>query len=427
MSNQLSVSAVTATLRNLLDQGTRDNPPGTVVTTRPLDKARGTNTGNQLNIFLYQTTLSAAWRNTDMPGQVKPGETGAPPLPLNLYYLLTSYGENDNDDLGHLVLGSAMSILHDHPVISSDDIRLSIAPEELPKYDLQQQREGIRITHQPMSLEEMSKLWTTFQTQYRISTAYQVAVVLIDSLRPTRAPLPVLRQGPRDNGPFAQADLTPPFPTLFDVRPPDPPYSAELGDTLTITGHHLSGDRVEVRLRHRLLDTPKVLVPLAGASDRQLNVRLPGDVAAAAAWPAGRWDVWVVVVTTENAQQVERRTNEPPLALAPRIQGITPDPAIRDANGNVRLDLTFTPQVRLEPPQRASLLIADREALAEPTAPPPPPAVPPTRTSSLRFVVGGLAPGDYFLRLRVDGVDSILVDRAARPPRFDDNQKVTIQ
>ena len=46
-----------------------------------LDKARnGNNTANQLNLFLYQTMVNAAWRNMDMPRQVKPGETGQPPL-----------------------------------------------------------------------------------------------------------------------------------------------------------------------------------------------------------------------------------------------------------------------------------------------------------------------------------------------------------
>jgi hypothetical protein len=426
MSNPLSVSAVTATLRNLL-QGAPDNPSGTLVTARPPDRARGTHTGNQLNVFLYQTTLSAAWRNTDMPGQVRPGETGAPPLPLNLYYLLTAYGENDDDDLSHLVLGSAMSILHDHPVLSSEDIRLSLPAEELRRYDLQGQREGIRITHQPLSLDEISKLWTTFQTQYRISAAYQVAVVLIDSRLPTRTPLPVLRQGPQDDGPLAQPDLTAPFPTLLTADPPNPRYNAELGDTLTITGHHLAGDQVEVGLRHRLLDTPNVLQPLGGATDRRLQVLLPAGAAAAAAWPAGRWDLSVVIRTTVDGTQIERATNDLPVALAPHIQSISPDPAIRDAEGKVELTVTVTPQVQLRPAQRASLLIADREVLAVPPAPPPPPAQPPAKTSSLGFVIPGLQPDDYFLRLRVDGTDSILVDRAASPPRFDDNQKVTIQ
>jgi hypothetical protein len=41
----------------------------------------------------------------------------------------------------------------------------------------------VRVTLQPLSLEEMSRLWSTFQTQYRLSVAYEVSVVLIDSAR----------------------------------------------------------------------------------------------------------------------------------------------------------------------------------------------------------------------------------------------------
>jgi hypothetical protein len=417
MSNSLSVSAITGTLRTLLHQGTQDNPPGTVITTRPLDKARTNNTGNQLNVFLYQTALNAAWRNSDMPDQVRPGETGGPPLPLNLYYLLTAYGENDNDDLGHRVLGRAMSILHDHPVLSSDDIRLSVDPADLSKYDLQHQREGIRITYQPMTLDEMSKLWTAFQTEYRISAAYEVAVVLIDSQRPTRTPLPVLRQGDQDRGPAAQSDLTPPFPTLREVQPPDPRYGAALGDTLTLVGHHLKGDEVEVRLRHRLLDAPHVL-PAADADDGRITVQVAADETAEV-WPAGHWDVWVVTRRSVAGQQVERRTNELPLGLAPRVGTITRTSA--PGAEPVKLVVAVTPQVFLNPPQRASLLIADREVLPE-----PPGAAPPARTDSLQFSVSGVEPGDYFVRLRVDGIDSTLAVRAADPPTFDDAQKVTI-
>ena len=51
---------------------------------------------------------------------------------------------------------------------------------------------GIRITLQPLSIDDISKLWAGFQMQYRLSVAYEVAVVLIDSTRPTRAAPPVL-------------------------------------------------------------------------------------------------------------------------------------------------------------------------------------------------------------------------------------------
>ena len=49
------------------------------------------------------------------------GEPAQPPLALNLFYLLTAYGR-DNDaqrPFSHMLLGRAMSILHDHPVLGA--------------------------------------------------------------------------------------------------------------------------------------------------------------------------------------------------------------------------------------------------------------------------------------------------------------------
>jgi hypothetical protein len=34
--------------------------------------------------------------------------------------------------------------------------------------------------------------------------------------------------------------------------------------------------------------------------------------------------------------------------------------------------------------------------------------------------------GTYYVRLRVDGVDSFLINRSLNPPQFDATQKVTI-
>jgi hypothetical protein len=163
-------------LRNLLDQVLNADLPGTKVTTRPPDKARADWTGNQVNLFLYQILPNAACRNMP-PRQGKPGGEGRPPLALNLYYLMSAYGENedDPDPLSHRLLGLAMGFFHDHAVLSPLAIR-----EALVGTDLHEQGERASVTFQPLSLEEMSRLWNTFQTPYRISVAYEVSVVLID-------------------------------------------------------------------------------------------------------------------------------------------------------------------------------------------------------------------------------------------------------
>lgn len=419
MSSAQAVSAVTAAMRNMLDLGTRDNPPGTVVTARPPDKARNVISSNQLNVFLYQTSLNAAWRNRDMPSRVRPGETSLPPLPLTLHYLLTAYGEDDDDMQGHHVLGRAMSILHDHPILSDEEIRAALGPTVNPFPAVLDQLEAVRITFQPMSLEEMSKLWTTLQTQYRISAAYQVSVVLIESLGAVKTPLPVLQRGDDDRGPTAAADLTPPFPTLTEARTPDPRFGAELGDTIVLRGHHLAGDAVEVRFRHSELEFVNVLAPVTPASSREISVQIPDDAAAPADWPAGVYTVSVAVVRTGATGEVEHLTSVLPIALAPRVLTISPNPVVRDPDDAIALTLTFSPQLR--PLQRAALLIGDREV------PPVAPADPALPTDTLDFVAVGVPAGDHFARLRVAGIDSNLVDRSAVPPRFDDDQRITVQ
>jgi hypothetical protein len=63
------------------------------------------------------------------------------------------------------------------------------------------------------------------------------------------------------------------------------------------------------------------------------------------------------------------------------------------------------------------LLLGDREIAAEPHDAP---------TDTLTFVVRAAAPGTYPARLRVDGVDSILIDYTASPPAFRQTEQVTI-
>ena len=415
MSNSLAIAAVTATLRNLLTQRVTDDPDlaDTTVTTQPPDKARNANnTANQLNLFLYQTVVDAALRNMDMPRQVKPGETGQPPLPLVLYYLIIAYGRNDDDVFSHRLLGRAMSVLHDHPLLGAEEIRAA-----LPDNDLHEQVERVRMTPQSLSLEELSKLWTTFQTQYRISAAYQVAVVLIESTRPARAPLPVLKRGQDDQGITSQPDLTPPFPTITDVHPPNQQSSARLGDILTLSGYHLDGADVAVEIRHPRIPNAIILVPEPGATATDITVRIPNQPNN---FPAGLYVLAVIV--TRPGETFSRRTNELPFMLAPQVEPNPPINALRNGD-TVTISLTCNPRVL--PEQRVALLLGEDEILAAPH---------PAATNDLQFpakdVPAGKFPAGarYFVRLRIDGVDSLLVIRTGEPPtlQFDPNQQVTI-
>jgi hypothetical protein len=434
VSDTLAIGAVTAALRNLLQKEVTLEDGGVQVTTLPPDKAGtfgqldGEGKG-RINLFLYQTQISAAWRNMDPPRQVKPNESGNPSLPLDLYYLVTAYEKTDGDAsvLAHRLLGRAMLILHDHPLLGAAEIANFV-----PKSELANQIERVRITPHPMSLEDLSKLWMIFQTGYRISAAYQVSLVLIDSRRATRTPLPVLTRGEDDSGVVAQGDLIPPFPAIEDIRLVDPAdpnnllpmkqrLSFELGDKIAILGHHFGleeGDMTKVTLTVRFdslrLDKPQdVPVLAADATDERITISIPNV-------PPGSYTVSVLIVPN-GKPEATRATNEWPLLLAPKITSATPLPAVAltnvvDGCGNATINLTCAPDVL--PPQRVTLMLGDLPVPAEPRA---------AKTDPLVFKARNIGAGDFRVRLRVDGVDSHFIDFTdPKKPFFIESQKVTI-
>ena len=54
---------------------------------------------------------------------------GQPPLGLNLYYLVSAHGHNedDPDPISHRLLGKAMAILHENPMLEPAEIRDALA------------------------------------------------------------------------------------------------------------------------------------------------------------------------------------------------------------------------------------------------------------------------------------------------------------
>jgi hypothetical protein len=358
----------------------------------------------------------AAWRNRDLPRQSKSNETGHPPLPLTLYYLMTAYSDDEDDTNAHRLLGQAMSVFHDHPLLGVDEIRNATTPiPDLRESNLHEQLERVRITLQPLTFEEMSKLWTTFQTHYRVSAAYQVSVVLIESTRAARTPLPVLQRGEDDRGVASQPNLISPFPVLNSIRLPERRLSAQPGDLLTLDGSLMTGG--VARLSSLRFDKPPqpVTTPM---SETQLQVTLPNTLAS------GFYTISIKL----NTPKGEILSNELPLAVAPVITTALPRIVPR-VGTSVLIDLDCA--VPVLPEQRVSLLLGDHEVLAESH---------PATTQRVSFVISELSNGKFpvptgvplFVRLRVDGVDSeILAPRQLNEPenaplKFDDSKKITI-
>jgi hypothetical protein len=447
VSSPLAIGAVSAVLRNLLDNGLVEAGAavGTTVNVSAVAPdtidLEGPEENPRLNLFLYQVAENAAWRNQGLPSRsAASGDrlTNAP-LALDLYYVLTAYARADFH--AEILLGYAMHLLHERPVLDRAAVRRALNPSPLdvgmlpPAFqalaasDLADQVELLKVTPVAMGSDEMSKLWAAIQSHYRPSAAYRVSLVLIEGTRPGVTPLPVLSRGivdpvtHRDRGVVVNPDLLPAVPTLFTATPPSSQQAARLGETVTLAGARLAGSGHRVRMTHRLVaEALELTTSVPNASGTETTFALPNDAAAQQQMPAGQWSVSVRFTPTGEAR--ERETNAVPLLLAP-TPVIAADaglglPAISIVRGGTPPLVTVTvaarPQVRVE--QRSALMLDGTEAAPRARVNPSDPLV-------FDFA-NDVAVGPHWLRLRVDGIDSVLLDRTGPAPVFDPQQRVVV-
>lgn len=442
MSTALAIASVTLVLKDLLNDGLINNKASGAtageieVSALPPDRIDVADTAqkSRLNLYMYQATSNQGWSNMGLPSRDSRGDGIAnPPLALNLHYLLTAYGFGELQ--GEILLGYGMQLLHENPVLTRGAIKRSltsvnIPPGRLPENlsalstsELAEQIEQIKVTLEPTSTEEMSKLWTAFQAKYRPTAAYQVSVILIESRKPVRSPLPVLTRGiadkekGSDQGIFAYPFLAPPFPTITGIVPPSRQTALRVADEFTILGDHLDGDKVRVFCKTSSRNDPAEAEVLPGLTATAITARIPDQpnpplgptVADEVLWPAGIYSLSVMV---EQAGKATRTTNSLPFVLAPTFEEIK---ATRDITNKVTLTLKCKPWVKMT--QQVTLVIGNQEFRSG------------TRkmdTDSLDFQVGNYPAGTYYIRLRVDGSESLLIDRTKTPPEFDASQQVVI-
>ena len=185
MSNHLAIAACTAALRDVLTHAASRAVNGASVTFLRPDAPSGmAAAGSRINLFLYQVTPNAAWRNADLPTRNTEGLLRQhPQKALDLHYLVTFFG-NDGELEPQRLLGSAVSALHARPVLDRQQIKNAtdaFTGGLLSKSDLHKQVELIRFSPSSLNLEDLSRLWMMFvQVPYALSVTYQASVVLIE-------------------------------------------------------------------------------------------------------------------------------------------------------------------------------------------------------------------------------------------------------
>lgn len=135
-----------------------------LTSTQALGK-RADSTDNLVTIVLYRVTVNEHLRNAR---KATAPPDAAPPLALDLHYLLSVWSEKAQDE--QKILAWVMRQLHQHPVL--DVWSLSEAGWDRGDY--------IQLIPAELSTEDVMRIWDSFKPDYRLSVSYIARVVRID-------------------------------------------------------------------------------------------------------------------------------------------------------------------------------------------------------------------------------------------------------
>jgi len=413
MSNYLAIATVTATLNQLLN-GIENDVVGVTITNQPPDVVITDTPRDILNIFLYHITQSTAYRNLDQPARSSDGSLiKKPQLGLNLHYMITAIAAGNDDLKAHQILSSGMRILHENPVLTRDLIRQTIQNiPSLSTSDLADQLEQIKITPQSISIEEITKLWSSFfQTNYRISATYEATIVILDSIYNSIQRLPVF--APR----ITNIVFRPPVIHKIVPQPPVIEYlSPTSTPSLSLIGQSFLTENIKVQIDDNY-DNSIILIPLLSSiSEKKVDIILPNALISGISTDVITPGIKTVRIVQDLNPIINPKdptmhkgfeSNIMPFIVVPKIDIQTP---IHVARGD-KLTLNFYPSIL--PKQKISFLFNDYEILI-------PQSDHQNPINQIKFTVPTTIPtqpgknpppfpsGNLLLRMRVDGVDSLL-------------------
>ncbi|GAC1628720.1 MAG: hypothetical protein NVS4B7_17730 [Ktedonobacteraceae bacterium] len=194
MSSFTAIWAVSRTLQALLDTQIKADPqlsttsvPISLFSPKALRESGSTVPSSSVSIWLYRVMRNEFTLN-NRPNRTIPNQLPGPPIPINLYYLITPM--NEDPELQQLVLGKILQVFNDYAILRGNDLQES----------LQGTTEELRLSLETLSLEELTRVWHSLQEPYQLSASYLVQVVTIESsLDPVQAS-PVLTR----NSTYAQ-------------------------------------------------------------------------------------------------------------------------------------------------------------------------------------------------------------------------------
>jgi hypothetical protein len=412
MSNYLAIAAVTSTFSQWLLEKACSVLDGALTTIgRPKE---GTSKG--INIYLYQVMYNPDHRNENFPVRRSGDATFSqrPQAALDLYYLLTFYG-SEKDLEPQILMGSTISVLNAQPVLTQDMLCREIkrrtdadAGDALAKYEASGQIQSIAFTPLSYNTEEFAKLWSMlFQITYTLSVAYKASAVFVEAEVTPQKALPVLRPDTYVL-PFRRPFIEKISSASGDMVPIV--YNSEI----VVTGRQLKGDPTKVGIGEvevKIDPTDSVNT----VTDTEVKLNLSSVLFAGQSLRAGIQGMSVLHPIMMGDPKVEHygfESNIKPMALCPTIAGksidgtaktmtLTINPPVGKTQKVLALlnEFGFIPSPDRKIPYAYSIKAPDNNGITSDSE---------TETNSITFSLAHVEPGDYLLRVQIDGAESAL-------------------
>ena len=341
-----------------------------------------------------------------------------PRAAIDLHYLLTFYGDESQLEPQRL-LGSAVRTLHAKPVITRELVRATIPSFPfLANSNLADAIELVKFTPLPLSLEELSKLWSVFlQTPYTLSLGYQGMVVFIDGEETPHPALPV-----RERMIYVKTFRQ---PLIEEVVPQaGPGHRITSGGILLVKGKQLKGEVTRLRI-----GASNVTPPPHDINETEIAAVLPPTIRSGV---NGVQVVHEFLMGKPASPHAGVESNAAAFVLSPTIirksdgsYDISISGSTTASDGTISAEVTvkISPSVGLG--QRTALLLnefnvsASRPRSYSFSNRPLHLTSGLTETDTIKFNIASVAPGEYLIRVRVDGGESPLdADPDPNNPRF---------
>lgn len=402
MSNHLAIATVTATLQRLLQSVVQRDVDGARVTTLKPNSIGNSTPESGINLFLYKINHNLALRNTDRASfRSRKGEAIRRQSSLDLFYMLSAYG-NDTELEPQRLIGSVVRTLSDKTVLTHEMVNHAIADATyLNDSDLATQTQQITIDPVDLDTDELSKIWSTFfQAPYSLSLAYKVMAVVIEGEDSSKRALPVREVGFGGVVPFGYQ------PIIEKVMSQEGATSPISVDTpIRLLGQQLQGPQTRIKVGELELPTTTV-------NANEIHFSLAD--AAPDLLRAGIQSVQVLHYGADKCPHSEGHVNVPvisnavPFVLAPTVievtvgelEGIDDDPR----GGLLRLS-THLP---VGAGQKVVVALNEWSLSATPSTYLFECPERNCDTRELTIPISNVVPGEYLVRLQIDGADSLL-------------------